>query len=160
MSGQSRMVAELPGSNFNGATKLQRSDSHMKPSIALTAATLVLASLVACGEDKPAVCGSVDSLKTSVNNVKNIDVTSSSGVSDLQSGLTTVKSDLAAVKADAKAEFSSEIETVDKTFAALETSVEAAKAAPSASTLAAAGSALSALGTSVETLISNVQSTC
>ena len=133
----------------------------MKPPITLTMAALVLsASLVGCGEDKPAVCGSVDNLKTSVNDLKDIDVTSSSAVSDLESGLTTIRADLDDVKTDAKSEFSPQIEAVDTSYAAVKTSVDAAKADPSATTLAAAGTAVSAFGTDVETLISDIQSTC
>ena len=133
----------------------------LRRSVALTIATLILgASLVACGGDKPAVCDSVDNLKSSVDDVKDIDVTSSGAVSDLQSGLTSIDSDLATVKADAKAEFSSQIQAVQQSFAALKTSVDAAKAAPTAATLSAAGAALSAFDTGVETLISDIQSTC
>jgi hypothetical protein len=130
-------------------------------SVALTIATLILgASLAACGEDKPAVCGSVDDLKSSVDSVKDIDVGSSSAVSDLQSGVTSIESDLAAVKADAKSEFSSEIQAVEQSLAALKTSVNAAKADPTAATLSSAGAALSAFGTGAETLVSDIQSTC
>ena len=129
--------------------------------VALTIATLMLcASLAACGGDKPAVCGSVDDLKSSVDDVKDIDVTSSGAVSDLQTGLTSVESDLAAVKADAKSEFSSQIQGVQQSFATLKTSVDAAKADPTASTLSTAGAALSAFDTGVESLVTDIQSTC
>ena len=132
-----------------------------KRSVALTIATLMLAaSLAACGGDKPAVCGAVDNLKSSVDDVKDIDVTSSGAISDLQSGLTSVESDLAAVKADAKSEFSSQIQAVQQSFATLKTSVDAAKAAPTAATLSTAGAALSAFDTGVESLVSDIQSTC
>jgi hypothetical protein len=133
----------------------------MKSPIALTVVALVLgASLVGCGKDKPAVCGSVDDLKTSVANLKDIDITSSSAVSDLESGLSTIKTDLGQVKTDAKSEFSSQIGAAEASYTAAKSSVDAAKADPSAATLAAAGSALSAFNTAVRTLISDIQSTC
>ena len=54
--------------------------------IAAAVMTLALSTpLAACGEDKPAVCSSVDSLKSSVNDVKKIDVSSSTALSDLES---------------------------------------------------------------------------
>jgi capsule polysaccharide export protein KpsE/RkpR len=133
----------------------------MKPSLAPTVATLVLgAALVGCSDDKPAVCTSADNLQTSVDDLQDIDVTSSTAVSDLESGLTTVQSNLADVKTDAKSEFSPQIKAVDTSYAALKTKVDAAKADPSATTLAAAGTALSALGTDVQTLTNDIQSTC
>ena len=77
----------------------------MKRSLAVAAATLVLtASLAACGNDKPAVCGSVDNLRTSVDDLKNVDVTSSGAVSDLPTALTSVENNVATVKSDAKSE--------------------------------------------------------
>ena len=72
----------------------------MKLAIALTTLFLAL-PLTACSEDTPAVCGSVDDLKTSVAEVTDIDVSSSSALTDLQSGLTAVESNLADVKSDA-----------------------------------------------------------
>jgi hypothetical protein len=133
----------------------------MRLTIAPAVVALLLgAALVGCGADKPAVCSSVDNLKTSVDNVKNIDVTKSGAVSDLQSGLTTIRGDLADVKTDAKSQFSSQIDEVDTALATLNTKVDAAKAAPSATTLAAVGDALSSFNTALQTLISDVNSTC
>jgi hypothetical protein len=55
----------------------------MRSSIVRAVAALMLgASLVGCSADQSAVCGSVDNLKTSVDNVKKIDVTSSTGITD------------------------------------------------------------------------------
>jgi hypothetical protein len=127
-------------------------------------ALLLGASLVGCGEDggsdAPAVCGSVDTLKTSVEKLKDIDVTSSGAVSELESGLTGIRSDLSDVKADAKAEFSSQIAATETSYEALKTSVEAAKADLSVATIAAAGSAVSSFGTAVDKLISDIEATC
>jgi hypothetical protein len=124
-------------------------------------ATLALgASLAACSEDEPAVCGSVDSLKASVDDVRGIDVTSSTALSDLESGLKAVGSDLSDVRGDAKAEFSAEVDTVQASYDALTASVDAAMTSASTATLGAAGTALSTFGTDVQTLITDVQGTC
>ena len=65
---------------------------RMKRPLVLALAALVLGPLlVGCGEDEPAVCGSVDDLKTSVNSLKDIDLTTSGEVEDLESGLATIK---------------------------------------------------------------------
>lgn len=131
----------------------------MKPAIALTTLFLAL-TLTACSEDEPAVCTSVNDLKASVDDVKEIDVDSSTALDDLESGLTAVGDNLADVKADAKSEFAAPLDAVETSYAALETSIETAATDPSAATLAAAGSALSAFGTDVQALIDDVQSTC
>jgi hypothetical protein len=136
-------------------------ENSMKPAISLALPTLLLAaSLAACGADEPAVCSSVDSLKSSAGDIKDVDVGSSSALSDLQTGLKAVEGDLADVKADAKAEFATQISAVETSYATLRTSVKAATAGPTAATLAAAGTALPAFGGDVQTLISDVQSTC
>lgn len=129
--------------------------------IPIAALTLALAtSLTGCGEDQAAVCSSVDDLQTSVDEVRDIDVSSSGALGDLESGLEAVGSDLSDVKSDAKAEFSGQIDTVQASFDALTESVDAAKASASAATLSAAATALSTFGSDVRTLITDVQETC
>lgn len=133
----------------------------MKPTAALAVPTLMLAvSLVACSEDKAAVCTSVDDLKSSVQKVKDVDVTSSTGLSDLQSSLQSVEDDLANVKSDAKSEFDAQINKVESSYGALKTSAEAAKADPSAATVTAVRTALTTFGADAQTLVGDVQSTC
>ena len=102
-------------------------------SMAAVVVTLLLGvSLVGCGggdsgdsgdggDAAPALCVSVATLKTSVEKLKNIDVTSSGAVSDLESGLTGIQSDLSRVKTDAKSEFSSQVDAVEKASRALKT---------------------------------------
>jgi hypothetical protein len=133
----------------------------MRNSLAITVASLaVTASLVSCGADTPAVCGSVSDLKTSVDNVTQIDVTSSGALSDLKSALSGVQSDLAEVKSDATSKFGSQLDAVERSYDALKTSVASVQSGASAATLAEAGAALSTFGTDVKTLISDIQSTC
>ena len=57
----------------------------MRRKLALTAATVVMlsVSLVACGEDTPAVCASADQLKSAIEKVKDIDVTETNGIDQL-----------------------------------------------------------------------------
>ena len=146
----------------------------MRPVACAVVALLLGASLVGCGggggnaggggggggSDTPAVCASVDTLKTSVDKLKDVDVTSSSGVSDLKSGLAGIQTDLGDVKTDAKSEFSPQIDAAEKSYEALKTSVTAAADDRSAATLAAAGSALAAFRTDLNKLVSDVESTC
>ena len=134
----------------------------MKTSPALTAAALVLmaAALTSCGSDDPAVCGSANDLKASIEDLPPADITSSDALTELKSGLETVKSDFDTVKADAKTEFSSELGAVDSAYTALTTAVGDAQADPNAATLTAAGSALATFVSDVQALVSAVESTC
>lgn len=134
----------------------------MKP-VSLTAVSLLLgASLVACGggNDKPAVCDSVDTLKGSISDLKDIDITSSGAVSSLETGLATVKTDFDALKTDAKSEFSPQIQAVDSAYTVLQSSAEAAKSDPSAASIAAVAAAAATFASNVQTLVQDVQATC
>ena len=132
----------------------------MTTSIARLLVPLLLgAALVACGSDQPAVCSSVDRLETSVEDLKDVDVTAN-GLTALQSQLTTIKEDVADLEEDATAEFSAQIEAVDTSYAGLKTSADTAKSDPSMSNLAAVATAVSALVADVKTLASDVRSTC
>jgi len=134
----------------------------MRRKFVLTAATSVMlsASLVACGDDTPAVCASADQLQSSFDELKDIDVMEDNGLDEFKSQLETVDGDLDQLTNDAKTEFSTQVEAVATTWEALGTSVQAATADPSADTLAAASTALSAFSTEVQALISDVKSTC
>jgi len=143
----------------------------MKPAIAVTGLFLAL-FLTACSDDEPdeaaetsappeaAVCSSVDDLKTSFDDVKEVEVDSGTALPDLQSGVAAIESAFADVKADAKSEFAAPVAAVESSLAALKTSVEAATTAESAETLAAAGAALSTFGTEAQALIDDIESTC
>ena len=134
----------------------------MKARLALTSVSLLLgASLVACGgNDKPAVCGSVDTLKGSIGDLKDISLTSSGALSSLQTQLTTVKTDFDAVKKDAKSQFSTQVTAVDTSYSALKTSADTATSTPTAASIATAAAAAAAFVSSVQTLVTDVQDTC
>src|SRR6476619_6353348 len=134
----------------------------MTDGLVLPLVSLLLgASLVGGGgKDKPAVCGSVDTLKGSLSDLKDISLTSSGALSSLQTQLTTVKTDFDAVKTDAKSQFGTQITAVDTSYSTLKTSADAATSAPSAASIAAAAAAASAFVSSVQTLVTDVQATC
>jgi hypothetical protein len=134
----------------------------MRASAVLAASTLVLtATLTACGgNDKPAVCGSVDDLKSSISGLTDLNLKSGSALTDLQGQLTTIKSDFDTVKADATSQFSAQIKAVDTSYTALQTTAGAAVANTTVATLAAAATDLSTFASAVQTLITDVQETC
>jgi hypothetical protein len=133
----------------------------MTPFLAPTVLTLVLgASLVACGGgDQAPVCDSAENLKTSVENLKDVNVTAN-GLSALESQLTTIKADLRDLKDDVTSEFSAQITAIDTSYSALKASADTARSDPSVPNLAAVASAVSALGADARQLVDDVGSTC
>jgi hypothetical protein len=132
----------------------------MKPAIAVTTLLLTV-SLAACGgEDEPAICNSSSDLKSSVKDLKKIDIGSGTALADLKSAIKEIQGKFAAVKADAESEYSEQVKAIESGAAALKTSIQAATSSTSAATLAAVGATVSALATDVEALITDVQKTC
>ena len=132
----------------------------MKIALGAVVALLMSLSLAGCSEETPAVCTSVDDLRASVQSVRDVDVTSSGGLGELEEAVAGVKSDLADVRDDAADEFSSQIDTVQAGIAELERSLRAAQDAVSPDTLRAAGSALRTLANQVQSLIDDIRATC
>lgn len=119
----------------------------------------MVGTLAACSDDKPPVCTSVESLQTSIEDVKNIDL-SADTIPALNDGLLTIEDDLAEVKSDAQTEFASGIESVEGSYTALSQSVAAAQTDPTATTIGQASTALSTFFSDADSLISDIQSTC
>lgn len=121
---------------------------------------LLAATLTGCSEDEnPAICSSVDALKSSITDVTDVDI-DQQALATLQGNLTQVQTDLEKVKSDAQDEFATEIDAVDQATSSVSSSLDAATATPSAQTVAAVGTAVQALGTSLTNLQDAVESTC
>jgi hypothetical protein len=132
----------------------------MKPAIAVTTLLLTV-SLAACGgEDKPAICNSSSDLRTSVKDLKKVDIGSGNALADLESAIKKIQSKFTAVKTDAKSEYSAQVKAIESGYAVLKTSIQTATSSTSAATLATVGAAVSALATDVQALITDVQKTC
>jgi hypothetical protein len=129
--------------------------------LASVAAMFLLAGgLAGCGSnDKPAICSSVDTLKESVQNLKDVQIGAGT-LATVQSDVSTIKKDLTQVKADAKSQYGAQVNKVQASASTLSTSVQAAKAGPSITTFAAIGTSASTLAADVKTLADDVSSTC
>ena len=121
---------------------------------------LLAGGLAGCGgNDKPAICSSVDTLKQSVQDLKDVQIGAGS-LSKLQTDVNTIKQNLTQVKHDATAQYGSQVDKVQASANTLAASVQAAKAGPSVTTLAAIGTSASALSSDVKALADDVSSTC
>jgi hypothetical protein len=125
----------------------------------LLAVVIAASGLTACGGDKPPVCDDVDALQSSVDNLKDVQV-SENGLNALSSDLTQIKGDLQQLTTDAKAEFGDDVSKVDSAVKGLQSSVTAAKSAPSASSLSAVGTAVKGVQSSLSALQDAVSGTC
>jgi len=134
----------------------------MRPTITLGVAGLALSALLAgCGgSDTPPVCDSIDTLKSSMAKVNDVDLTAPGGAAALKTAVNEVKPDLQQVKADAKAEFSSDLETIQGGYQTLLESVEALSDDPAASDASKVKAELQTLNEDVAKLVSDIQETC
>jgi hypothetical protein len=122
------------------------------------AATVALAG---CGgSSKPAFCSSVNDLKTSVQDLKNVNVIKS-GTSGVSSALQKVEGSAKAAVSSAQSDFPTQTQAVSGALTTLETTVGELKNSPTQpSLIAALPGQVSALVNSIETLVSDAKSKC
>lgn len=128
------------------------------------ALVVLVATLAGCGsgsgeDDTPAVCSSVDALRSSVAALTDVQV-ERGALDTFQKAFDKVRADLSTVVKDAKREYADEVDTVEEAVSDLRTSLDAAASAPTAANIAAVGAVSKALGTSLTTLVDAVDSTC
>jgi len=119
--------------------------------------------LGSCGGDseseQPAVCGAVDRLKASVEDLQSVKI-ERGALPDLSAELRDIQADVRLLGDDASAEYADEIDAVKAHAADLEVSLNAASAAPTAPTVSAVGADIRALGGSFRDLTTAVGTTC
>ena len=118
----------------------------------------VLAS-AGCGVDQPPVCDSLSAVRTSVDHLRNTNV-SENGLSQLQTDLSQLRADLIQLRTDAQAEFPAEIERARTAVNQFAATVAAARATPDAATLAAVRTAMSSAQDSTRQLADAISGTC
>ena len=125
---------------------------------------VLVATLAGCGsgsgeDDTPAVCSSVDALRSSVAALTDVQV-ERGALDTFQKAFDKVRSNLSTVVKDAKREYADEVDTVEEAMSDIGKSLDAAVSAPTAANVAAVGAASQALGTSVKALVDSISSTC
>ena len=125
----------------------------------MLALVLAAGGLAACGGDQPAVCDDFDALQSSVDNLKDIQV-SENGLTALSPALTQIKQDLDQLVADAKAEFGDDASKVQTAVTSLQSSLAAAKSDQSATALSAVKTAVGDVQSSLVALKDAVSGTC
>jgi hypothetical protein len=119
----------------------------------LPAAALVVSGLAAgCSSSKPAYCTAASQLKTSVNNLGNVNV-ATNGLSSLQTALNSVETSAKTFAADAKSAYPSQTTALKNSLSGLDTAVKSAKGQPPLTAAAAVAPAV----TQVKTAASNLE---
>ncbi|MGZ6623857.1 MAG: hypothetical protein ACXVHB_34000 [Solirubrobacteraceae bacterium] len=122
----------------------------------LTAVALIAAA--GCGSSKPAYCSDRTNLENSIKNLPS--VTSSSGISGLQTQITTIKSDATSLVNAAKSDFPTQTSAVKSSVDALQSAVKALPSSPSASQIAAIATDAASVTSSVKSFVDASKSKC
>ena len=127
----------------------------------LPAAVLVLSGLMAagCSSSKPAYCTDADQLKTSVQNLGNVDV-AKNGLSSLQTALTSVKTSASAFVTDAKSAYPSQTAALSTSLSGLQTAITSAKGQPLATAATTVVPAITQVKNSASALQSAASGKC
>jgi hypothetical protein len=123
------------------------------------AAPIIATALSGCGDDKPAVCSSLDDVKSSVQSLSSVQV----GDGFVDAARTTVgelRTAVAQLKTDADGEFSSEVTALSGTLSLAANAVTTASADPSAGAVAKVAVAVKNVADAGRSLVTAVEDTC
>ena len=124
------------------------------------AAALVLSGLAAgCSSSKPAYCADADQLKTSVQDLGNVNV-AQNGLSSLQTALTSVKTNAASFATDAKSAYAPQTAALNTSLSGLETAITSAKGQPPVTAAATVVPAVTQVKNSASALQSAASGKC
>jgi hypothetical protein len=129
----------------------------MRVPVAVLAAVALIAA-AGCGSSKPAYCSDRTNLENSIKNLPS--VTSSSGISGLQSQLKTIESDATSLVNAAKSDFPSETSAVKSSVDTLQSAVKALPSSPSSAQIAAIAADSASVVSSVKSFVSASKSKC
>ncbi|HEY7483501.1 MAG TPA: hypothetical protein VH912_03485 [Streptosporangiaceae bacterium] len=126
------------------------------------AAVLVLAlsGLAAgCGSSKPAYCTDASQLKTSVQDLGNVNI-NVHDLSSVDTAVSKVQADAEKFATDAKSAYPSQTTALKNSVSSLETAVKSAMSQPSVTTVAAVVSSVTQVKTAADNVQSAVKGTC
>jgi hypothetical protein len=126
----------------------------------LPAAALVLSGLAAgCSSSKPAYCTDADQLKTSVQDLGNVNI-NVHDLSSVNTAVSKVQADATTFASDAKSAYPSQTTALKNSLSSLETAVKSAMGQPSVTTVAAVVSSVTQVKTAADNLQTAAKGTC
>jgi len=124
------------------------------------ALVLALSGLAAgCSSSKPAYCTAADQLKTSVNDLGNVNV-NIHDLSSVNSAVSKVQADAKTFVADVKSAYPSQTTALKNSVSGLETAVKSAMGQPSVTTVATVVSSVTQVKTAAGNVQTAVKGTC
>jgi len=121
---------------------------------------LALSGLAAgCGSSKPAYCTDAEQLKTSVQDLGNVNI-NVHDLSSVDAAVSKVQADAEKFASDAKSAYPSQTTALKNSVSSLETAVKSAMSQPSVTTVAAVGSSVAQVKTAADNVQSAVKGTC
>jgi hypothetical protein len=128
--------------------------------VLLPAAALVLSGLAAgCSSSKPAYCTDADQLKTSVQDLGNVNI-NVHDLSSVNTAVNKVQADATTFASDAKSAYPSQTTALKNSLSSLETAVKSAMGQPSVTTVAAVVSSVTQVKTAADNLQTAAKGTC
>jgi hypothetical protein len=125
----------------------------------LTACSSSTSSSASDGTSKPAVCTDVAHLKTSVQDLKNVNVRAN-GASAVSDQLSKIEQQFNTLKTDAKGQYSTQIDALSEALSGLSSGVNAAKGNVNGATLSAVAAAAGSVVSAGNNLVTAVSNTC
>ena len=128
----------------------------------LPAVVLILSGFAAgcsSSSSKPAYCTSASQLKTSVQNLDNVDV-AKNGLSSLQTALSSVKTNATTLASDAQSAFGPQVTALQTSISSLDTAVNSAKGQPALTAAKTIASSLTQVKSSANNLVNATSGKC
>jgi hypothetical protein len=108
---------------------------------------------------KPAYCTSASQLKTSVQNLDNVDV-AKNGISSLQTALSSVKTNATTLASDAQSAFGPQVTALQTSISSLDTAVNSAKGQPALTAAKTIAAPLMQVKSSASNLVNATSGKC
>jgi hypothetical protein len=112
-----------------------------------------------CGSSKPAYCTDASQLKTSVQDLGNVNI-NVHDLSSVDTAVSKVQADAEKFATDAKSAYPSQTTALKNSVSSLETAVKSAMSQPSVTTVAAVVSSVTQVKTAADNVQSAVKGTC
>jgi hypothetical protein len=128
--------------------------------VLVPAAALVLATLAAgCSSSKPAYCTAASQLKTSVQDLGNVNI-NIHDLSSVNTAVSKVQADAKTFASEAKSAYPSQTTALQNSLSSLETAVKSAMSQPSVTTVAAVVSSVTQVKTAADNAQTAVKGKC
>jgi hypothetical protein len=133
--------------------------SWFRLGVGCVAIVCLTAASTACGDDKPAVCGKRDDLRTSVDNLLKVNPVSD-GLGEVRTRLADVRDSTTDLAKAAKDQYQPQVSALEASITSLTKQVQTLGTSPSASALAAIPTEVSNVQRDTSALLDAIGSAC